>query len=880
MDIRKKKRSQKRNLKRFSIGAAATAVLTFHPQLASASSCPALIAGTDLAGVVCEFDDGSTVTVSNGGEVGGITMSNYDPSASQLVINAGGVVSSATSTAINIDNSTLTNGLINHGTINTTSSTGVTIANGSAVAGINNTGTISAAGTGIRIVSNNTINGSITNSGTITAGGVNNGIAVITGDTITGDITNTGTIRATDAGNGVLIRSSTINGSISNSGTISGGQSGISVLNSGIIQGGITNSGSIVATGSNGIRVSNASQVNGALSNTGSINAGGIGIEVHSVSTVGGAISNSGTIDADQTGIAVNSTSVVTGGISNSGTIQGGTYAINVSGGGIVNNIDILGQSARVIGNVNAADSNFNITSGATFTSEGNFTVSNFDIASTALFNMDNAITASGGVSNSGTLAIDNTQTITGNYTQNAGGVLQVGISSATNYGKLVTTGAANLSASGNINLQLTSTTTLHTGDVFNIISAGTFTAPTSGYSVSSNSFLWNFAATTLLDPGINLTATINPTALTACAGRYCQGAADAIINQVGAGNSAFDPYSTLATENAFQIAASEATPELTNENIQIIRMVTNSILDVAPVWKILHGESTDDSSLYRSNKIWVKPYGGSMTQNEVDTVDGFNSGVYGVVIGDDGRPKKDWLVGAAVAAGEDNLDGKAQLSGESINSDTYQGTLYGVRKFPHNIYLAEQGLVGFGDNDTSRSIPLYSSTAKGSYNSWFTDVRSVVGWNANARQNWIITPEFETNYLFVYQKDYQETGSTMNLAVNSNHNSSLILGAYAHSVYHLRRLNNLRNFTFDMHVGLTDNVLNDQPDTTAIFSAGGSSFSTFGIPYNQVVFRGGVGLSCENRTKPLFVSLDYNLQAGDNAFNNIGAITLTYKLM
>lgn len=880
MDIRKKKRSQKRNLKRFSISAAATAVLTLHPELASASSCPALISGTDLAGVVCEFDNGNTVTVSNGGEVGSITMTNYDPSASQLVINAGGVVSSATSTAINIDNSTLTNGLINHGTINATSSTGVTIANGSAVAGINNTGTISAAGTGIRIVSNNTINGNITNSGTITAGGVNNGIAVISGDTVTGDITNTGTIQATAGGNGMIIRTSTINGSISNSGTINANQTGISVLNSGIIQGGITNSGSIVATASNGIRVSNASQVIGALSNTGSITAGNIGINVYSATTIGGAISNSGTIDANQTGIAVNSTSTVTGGISNSGTIQGDTYAINVTGSSVVNNINILGQSARVIGNVNAPDSNFNITSGATFTSEGNFTVNNFNIASTALFNMDNTITATGGVSNSGTLAIDNTQTITGGYTQNAGGVLQIGIASATNYGKLVTTGAANLSASGNINLQLTSTTTLQTGDVLNIINANTFTAPTGGYSVSSNSFLWNFTAATLSDPGINLTASINPAALTACTDQYCQGAADVIINQVGAGNSAFDPYSTLATANAFQIAASQATPELTNENIQIVRMVTDSILDVAPIWKIVHGESTDDSSLYRSNKIWVKPYDGSMTQNKVDTVDGFNADAYGIVIGDDGKPKKDWLVGAAVAAGKDNLNGKAQLSGESIHSKTYQGTLYGIRKFPGHLYLAEQGLIGFGDNDTSRSIPLYSSTATGSYNSWFTDVRSVFGWNATTSQHWIITPEFEANYLFVYQNDYQETGSTMNLWVNSNHNSSLILGAYAHSVYHIGKLNSLRNFTFDIQVGLADNALNDQPNTTAVFSAGGSGFSTFGIPYDAVVFRGGVGLSFENRTKPLFVSLDYNLQAGNNAFNNIGSVTLTYKLM
>lgn len=878
MGIRKKKRFQKRNLKRFTISAAATTVLTLHAELASAASCPTLITGTALANIVCDFDGGtgSSVTVANGGEVGGITMNGYDPLTSHITINAGGVVSNTTSAGISVNNSTLTNGLINNGTINTANTTGISIVSGSVVAGISNTGTISAGATGIRIANSNTINGSITNSGTISAGGVNNGIAIVSGNTISGGITNTGIIQATGAGNGIIIRDSTISGNISNSGTITAAQTGISVLNSGVIQGNISNSGSIVATASNGIRVSNASQVNGDISNTGSITAGNIGINVYSATTIGGAISNTGTINADQTGIAVNSTSTVTGGISNSGTIQGDTNAINVSAGSTVSDIDILGQSARIIGNVIAASSDFNITSGATFTSEGTFNVDNFNIASNALFNMDNTITANA-VNNAGTLAVDNTQTITGNYTQNTGGVLQVGISSSSNYGKLTVTGAANLSASGAINIQVAPSTTLHTGDVFNIISAATFTAPTGGYTVTSDSFLWSFTAATLLDPGVNLTATINPVALTACSGRYCQGAANAIINQVGAGNATFDPYGSLATQSAFQIAASQATPELTNENIQIIRLVTNSILDVAPVWKTLHGEN---SRSYRSSNIWVKPYGGSMNQNEVDTVDGFNSDVYGIVIGDDGKPKKDWLVGGAVATGGDNMDGKAQLSGASINSDTYQGMLYGVRKFPHHLYLAEQGLAGFGDNDTNRSIPLYSSTATGSYNSWFSDIRSVLGWNANVRQNWIMTPEFEANYLFVYQSAYQESGSAMDLSVNSNHNSSLVLGAYAHSVYHLTTLEDLRNIAFHVHAGLADNVLNDQPDTTALFTAGGPSFSTFGIPYNQVVFRGGVGLSFENRTKPFFASLDYDFQTGDNAFNNIGSVTLTYKLM
>ena len=79
-------------------------------------------------------------------------------------------------------------------------------------------------------------------------------------------------------------------------------------------------------------------------------------------------------------------------------------------------------------------------------------------------------------------------------------------------------------------------------------------------------------------------------------------------------------------------------------------------------------------------------------------------------------------MFGGAFALGKDDMRGKAQLSGQTINSDTHQALVYGARKLPYNLYLAGQGLIGYGKNNTSRSIPLYASTAQGSYNSWFTN--------------------------------------------------------------------------------------------------------------------------------------------------------------
>jgi autotransporter-like protein len=909
MDIQKNWHPRQFNVTHFTISAIASAVLTLNVNVARGASCPSQIIGTALAGIVCNFDNGtgSTVTVNNGGIVGGIAMSGYNPSSpSQIVINAGGTVSNTGGSAITINSSSLSNGIDNNGTINSTSGTGIVIASSSISGGLSNSGSISTGalgisinnnsiingsilnsgtinsnGTGILINSSSTVTGSISNSGTITAGGVDVGIAITNRSTINGNITNSGLIEATGSGDGIIMRSSTLNGGISNSGTIrSTDNSGVEILNASLILGDIINTG-IISGDQRGLSIHNASVVNGNISNSGMISsANGNGLTIFSATTVSGNISNSGTISGGNTGISITSSSTISGSISNSGTIQGDINAIRVSSDSSVNDINILGQSARIIGAVDAPNTTVNITSGALFTSEGNFNVNIFNIDSKAQFNMANEITAMT-VNNAGVLGVANTsQMITGDYTQQTGGAFQLGISSTTHYGRLSVTGAVDLSQSGNIDVQLNSNSSLHAGDIFsNVLSGNTLIDPTNGFTVTDNSFFWEFTATNLNNAGVDLTATINPAVYSTCQGDYCQGTANAIINQIAAGNPAFNSYALLTTNSEFAIAASQATPELTNENTQITQLVTHSVMDIVPMWGALHGKSAGDALLDDPGKVWLKPYGGSMTQNENNTVQGFDATVYGFVIGKDIQLTEDGLFGGALAAGKDNIRGKSVLDGQTIDSDEFQGMLYAARKLPHNLYFAGQGLIGYGRNDTSRSIPLYASTAEGSYNSWFTNLRAQLGWNVHALQDLVLTPEFDASYLFVNQGSYQETGSPMDLSVDSNNNSSLVLGAYGNAAYHLVTLNNDQDVTVSGYAGIADNVLNSQPETTATFVAGGPSFSTFGVESDEIVLRGGVGLEMTNPMKPLKVSANYDLQKGNNAYSGVGTITISYKL-
>lgn len=915
MDIRKNKTTFHKNIKRFALRATASAIFTLNAKAAMATQdCPALIQGTSLAGTLCSFDlsTGPSVTVENGGVVGAISMSGYTVSPTFMTINAGGTIgNSSNSAAIAISSSSLSNGLSNSGTISSTTAAGIVILSGSTIGGgLSNSGLISTATTGINIadstingdisnsgvirtntlgtgilINNSTINGGITNSGTIRGSGDflgDSGITIGAGTIINGDITNLGLISASDA-NALIIRShSLVNGGIFNTGRFeSATQGGIEIAVSTTIQGAISNNG-VVRGGTVGLSVHNESTAD-SISNSGTISGGETGLSVFSHTTINGSISNSGTISGGATGLLISSTTVINGSISNSGVIQGSTNAVSIVNNSTVNSIDILGQNARMIGAVNAIDTDVNITNGALFTSEGAYVVNIFNIAQNAVFNMANSIRVTNGFNNSGTLAItDPLQTIAGDYTQQTGGLFQTNVSSASDYGQLAVTGVADLASSGDIYVQLSQNNSLHAGDVLSdVISGGaSFRAPNNGFNVSDNSYIWEFIPTlNNAGNGVNLTAAINPDAYTVCQGTYCQGAATAIIGQVAAGNPTFSSYATLSTADAFRQAASQATPELTNENIQVVQLITRSVLDIAPMWDSLRGKSSGDAMLYQPGKLWVKPYGASMTQNKRSTVQGFDATAYGAVIGKDIQLTDDWLVGGGFAAGGDKMHGKSVLSGQSIHSQAYQGILYGAKQLPNHAYFAGQGLVGYETNNTSRSIPLYASTAKGSFNSWFTNLRAEAGWSTSALSpNFVFTPEVDASYLFINQGSYQESGSLMDLLVASNHNSSLVLGAYGNGAYHLANINNWHDLTLTGYAGIAGDVLNSQPQVLSTFVASGATFSTFGVQFNGVVFRSGAGLALTKPTSPLSIELNYDIQVGNAAYSGIGAATLKYK--
>ncbi len=119
-------------LKKALIGSAALiGGILLLPTSSLATSCTSTISGATLSGVVCDFDVGSSVTVSSGATLGGINQSSYSPSGG-FILNGGTISNNGTIDdtifGISISNSSLANGLTNNGSISATLDSGIFVA--------------------------------------------------------------------------------------------------------------------------------------------------------------------------------------------------------------------------------------------------------------------------------------------------------------------------------------------------------------------------------------------------------------------------------------------------------------------------------------------------------------------------------------------------------------------------------------------------------------------------------------------------------------------------------------------------------------------------------------------------------------------------------
>jgi len=779
------------------------------PTAALAVSCPTYITDTALAGVVCAFDSGSSVTVEDAGDVGGISMNAYTPTPPSFISNAGSIIN-ASGIGIQINSSSLSNGIANSGAIISLNG-GIEISNTSTIlGGLNNSGTITTlSGTGLLISNSSTISGGITNSGTISADGVFTGISILNNSTVSDGLHNSGTIAA-GSGNAILVRSSSvITGGITNSGTIiSDVNTGITVLNGSTVTGDIANeTGGSISGGDTGLAIHNSSTINGSITNASgaSISGGDVGISVYSATNITGSIQNAGIISGGNTGIRLSSSAAITGGITNSGTISGGNYGIYVdsSSNTLVNNgtINVMNASGHAMhsnnGNSNIITNNGTInfiTSAYGISSSGN----NNTLTNNGFMEVHHGITASGTtniLANYGTIL---SHGVLGGGMQEA----TAGNSELTNYGTIIGTGDTSYGlkgVDGNLlsnhgYIRTTGPGILGVGDAIAAVNRGTiansdaidltgsnntvtlgmnsFTRGTITFTGAANTLVYDVANVPRTGGVIHVGGTITG-ADTVTISNTSSLPADAKIAQDGNSVAIITPEQFAGTQQIISQTLADAGTVLGNRQQLALLGDTTEAADgtqYAASSASLNDADTPGGWAVRDRKVaWAEGFGSYQERGEDGDLLDSKARAGGIMAGID-LPQSDSGYRSGVYVG--GFMGTVDI-GSSFRTIDSNGAMAGgyVGKSFGGTYVSGQLGFGFSNNESDRFTGV--DTASADYNSYFISPALTV--MHPVRHNGITwVPSATVRYTAQFDDSYTESGSVVNQSVDSHTSNSL----------------------------------------------------------------------------------------------------------
>lgn len=703
-----------------------------------------------------------------------------------------------------------------------------------------------------------------------------------------GSISNAGIIRNTSGtyyldGSGIYLQAS--GSSISNlaGATIEGSFVGItldglmqtvtldSLNNAGTITGGI----GILATGDVDIdTIVNSGTISG-------IGIDGVGIGIDTGTTID-SVSNSGTINGTLVGIQVYDSAI--GSIDNSGTISGTQYAISDLSFSGISAINITGNTARLVGDVDAGNSLFTLRSGAVFSSENAISVDRFVIENGATLKMGAGLSTSGtmddgifaftGFSNAGTLSLAAgvTGTIYGDYDQASSGALKIGVADDNAYGKLVVDGTATLLSNAKIMVDVSnpdySFTASTLNDVLsanNLISDGTF-------AVSDNSLLFNFGA---VKDGNTVDLTL--------AKAETAGVLDSVINtgnnpaqeaaQVLDNVLAEDPTGELASNFIGLTSEQEVSNAVTSTMPTVAGSATSATSStLAGINRVIQAHQDSNRGLssgdaLSNGNLWIKTFGSWAEQNERSGISGYDANTKGLAIGADTAVSETTRLGLAFAYAQTDLDSDSRVAPQSAQIDTFQLIGYGSYALSADTELNFQLDAGQNRNESKRHMPFADATAHADYNGYNVHAGIGIGHNMHLSEQLTFVPSTRADYTWIGTDSYHEKGAgALDLDVDSNDTEELLLSIDGKLNYALSEATLL-----SANLGAGYDVIDENGTITSTYAgAPGAAFRTQGLDLEPWLARAGLGLT-HTLSGGTEVSLRYDAEARSD-FTNQGA--------
>ncbi|WP_078453434.1 autotransporter family protein [Solemya velum gill symbiont] len=830
----------------------------------------------------CSLDDGEGIEITETGKVEGSSQAISAKKATS--ISNAGVISSNTGNGI----------YANH--------------HSDFSDGISNTGTIKAGSDGVYIDFHSNISGGLHNIGTITAG--NDGIRITTSN-ITGLVRNDGIINA--GSNGFFLSSdSDISGGIDNSGDISGEANGIHLYSGPFsskttdISGGVLNQeGGTISGGNNGFFLYSDSDISGGIDNSGDISGEANGIHLYSgtssreTTDISGGVLNQegGYISGSNNGIYLSYNSDISGGINNSGTISGGDSALNLGSGNnrVINyglldgsvilgdwSLDIKGTESRITRETTGSNNSI-VNLDGTFTSENTFDVGTFNILEGGVLNQKHGITTASGFNNNGTLAIadGDTSTITGNYTQQADGVIRTGATSSSS-GRLNVTGTADISASGKFDVQVSANDQLSNGDTLdNVLSAGTLVSA-DNLSVTDNSALWKFSAVNDGNNGIDFVAQYNELVSMTEVSSWATGVAGEIDALYKTDTATGDMATVMGELNALSDRAGVAgaiqqfVPTLADSAHKTSVLSTTGQVARVMQGQVLGSTSLSSGDSFTERGLWLRPFYQDAEQKKHDGVDGDDADTRGLVLGVDGRLSEQWKLGLGLAYSDTNVGGKDQVNGQNLDVASYE--LIGLAHYTPrpDDFINFTAATGKTRIDSLRNIQFggIARTASAEHDGWYAQLEVEAGRHFRQNERLTLTPTIKVNYIHIDEEGYTETGAdAFNLQVDKTDSDVLLLGIGGEVDY--QPVENKPLF-LNAHLGVAYDVLSEQNVTTSTLTGGGSRFTTNGLDADPLVIQGGVGVRMV-QDNGLTLDLNYDIETREVYLSQIVSVNLKY---
>ena len=686
----------------------------------------------------------------------------------------------------------------------------------------------------------------------------------------------------------------TITGPVTTTQTLGSGQS---IL----VDGSGTNTGSIVVSNGSAISVLNGTSA-GAINNTGTISGGYLGISggyhgiyVYSSSTLTGGITNSGLISGTSVaGIFLNRSSTLTGGINNSGTISGGRYAVFVdSTSTLTGGILVTGTSAQFIGDIYAPNVDLTLASGAEFTNSNAMSLNGVIVSSRATFNLTNAASASSSLSgninvgngtgyftNQGTVDVGSrgasaTPTITGNYTQDAGGTFKTTVVSDTEYGQMRVTGSATLAGTAEVAVSGAATALTQGGTLGGVITAdGGVTGEFS--SINTTSSIYTFAgvytATTFglavgsadTNAVANNSAQYGTSAATGAAGALDQIATDpgAMAPVLDTLDGMSDQTQADAVEQTLPVVVGASSMVAAQNQIAFNRVVQARQAQIA-------GLSSGEA--FAGNRdVWAKGFGNWANQGDLNNVAGYSVDGGGVAFGFDKQLSLKSNLGISLAYAYSSVSSNSAVAPSSVDINSYQLGLYGDYQLQPDLQLTYQLDGAINTNASTRSLSSFAGTtgvganATGTYNSYVVHaglgLKKFFSLNPSTR----LTPEVRVDYTTVQTDAYTESGGgLLNLKVNSQTYETLYTSAS------LRLDHTLSNgLDISANIGVAYNALDNNAQLTSAYQGGGPAFVTNGLEISPWLYNAGVGIG-GMVSKDVELNVRYDIDFSSTSYTN-----------